>query len=225
MPTIPSRSQVVVRVIGLLFTGAGAIGIAAAHCWVGPKVGRAATRVHAGITKTRALLLEWKAYLAGLEPVLAQAEDAAAHGPALASDAAEALGSLEESHRGLAHALEVASQDFARTPAAPLFRKASGALTQSADRVSRLASSVRAQQERVAALVGRLPEVRKALVQAHSTADTLANRTSKALALFERTHVYRLFLVVADGVSLVLVGLGLGLFVLAGPVPRRVLGA
>ncbi len=216
-----SRGQVVVRVIGILLIGGGAIGIAAAHCWIGPRVGRAAGKVYAGLLKTQALLIEWKGQVAEMEPVLARAGDAVAHGRDLASEAAEVLGSLEGAHRSLAHAMGVASQDLARLPAAALFREASASLTDSADRVSRLASGVRAQQERIAAIADRVPDMRKALLQAHTTADTLSNRVSKARSLLARAHVYRVFLVVADGASLVLVLLGVGLFALAGLVPGR----
>lgn len=151
----------------------------------------------------------------------AQAGDAVAHGRDLALEAAEALGSLEGAHRSLAHAMGVASQDLARLPAAALFRTASASLTDSADRVSRLASGVRAQQERVATLADRVPDLRKALVQAHTTADSLSNRISKARSLMARTHVYRVFLVVVDGASVVLILLGVALFALAGLAPRR----
>ncbi len=216
-----SRGQVVVRVIGILFIGGGVVGVAAAHGWIGPKVGRAAGRVHGGLVKTRALLVEWKGRIAEMEPVIATAADVAAQARDLASEAAEVLGAVEGSHRSLAHAMGVASQDLARLPAAALFREASASLTDSADRVSRLASGVRVQQERVAALADRIPELRKALVRAHTAADTLANRVTKAFLLMARAHPYRVFLVVADAASLVLILLGVGLFALAGAAPRR----
>lgn len=217
-----SRGQVVVRLIGILLMGGGAVGIATAHCWVGPKVGRAAGQIYAGLLKTQALVIEWKGQVAEMEPVLAQAGDAVAHGRDLAAEAAEVLGAIEGSHRSLAHAVLVASQDLARLPASALFRGASASLTESADRVSRLASRVRAQRDRVATLGDRIPDLRKALVRAHTAADTLSNRISKARSLMARTHVYRVFLVVADGASLVLILLGVGLFALATLGQKRI---
>lgn len=221
MSSSPSRGQAVVRLVGIVLIGIGAIGIASAHLWIGPKVGRAATRVHAGLVKTRAILLEWKSQIAEMEPLIGRAEDAVAHGRDLASEAAEVLQSIEATHRSLAHALAVASKDLERLPAAALLRQASASLTDSADRASRLASGVRAQQERVTALAEQVPKMREVLVQAHTSADTLANRVTKAFTLMARVHPYRVFLVVADAASLVVILLGVGLFALAGPASRR----
>ncbi len=217
-----SRGQAVARLVGIVLVGIGAVGVVIAHGWIGPKVGRAARQIYAGLLKTQALLIEWKGQVAEIEPILAQAGDAVAHGRDLAAEAAEALGSIEGSHRSLAHALLVASQDLGRLPAAALFRDTSASLTDSADRVSRLAFGLRAQRDRVATLADRVPDLRKALVQAHTTADTLSNRVSKARGLMARTHVYRVFLVVADGASLVLILLGMGLFALATLGQKRI---
>lgn len=215
-----ARRGVVVRLVGMLLIGSGMIGMVSAHGWLGPKVERVATQVHAGLLKTRADLLEMRGWFGDLEPLVGQVEEALGHGKDLASETAEVLLSIENAHRSLAHAMTLGVEGRILQPEAAAFRKASESLIESADRASRLASGVRAQVERLQVLSDGVPRMREALGRAHSTADTLANRVTKTFMLIDRMHPHRLFLILADGVSLVLVLLGVGFFALAG-VPHR----
>jgi len=209
------RTVSIPRLVGILLVGAGLIGLAAAFLWIGPRVQRSLQQIAAAVVKTHAVFLELRGEIATMDPVLERLEGALAHGRDLAAETAEFLNATETTHRALAHAMTVASQDLARLPAAGLFRGAAERLVDSADRAARLGSGVAVQHQRAEEILREVPTVRHAFLRVHTAADTLANRLEKANLLLAHTHPYRVFLAVAAAVSLLSILVGVGLFCVA----------
>lgn len=209
------RARTIGRLIGLVLLGLGVVGVAATHLWIGPKVGRVATRVHAGIVKTRAIFVEMQGWLEGIGPAIEQAKATLQQAREATAQAVVTLQALEKGHRSLAHAMEVASQDFARLPASNIFQQASKALLNSADEASRLAANVQEQSEKVGSLLEIYPSVHYAYERAHASANSLANRTTKALTLLVRMHPYRTFVAISDAIFVLLIIVGAGTFYIA----------